>query len=295
VPNTASNWGRWSADDQLGSLNLLTADRVVTAAGLVTEGRVLSLAYVLRHDVVRVEDRPPPVYVLTVDAGDYATGAKRAGEARIADDYLSMPVATGTHIDGLVHAWGEDGLYNGHSPDNVRSRGAKVCGIENVRGIVTRGVLADVAGLRGERWLPPSHVITPDELEAALSDVTVGPGDALLIRTGWLAPENVKDRGLASTERQEPGIGAAAAAWIAEHDVALVGCDNLGVEVLPPEDPAGGMPVHLALLNRLGVYLVELMRLDELAATGRREFLFVTAPLRIRGGVNSPVNPLAVL
>lgn len=295
MTDAGSNWGRWSTDDQIGALNLLSPERVVAAAGLVTEGRVLSLAYVLRHDVPRVDERPPPVYILTVDGGDYAAGAKTLGPARIADDYISMPLATGTHLDGLVHAWGDDGLYNGNDPNTVRSRGAKVCGIENVHGIVTRGVLADIAGLRKEPWLPPSHVITPEEIEAALGNVEAQPGDALLIRTGWMAKENIKARGMSAIEKQEPGIGTAAASWIAEHDIVLVGCDNIGVEVLPPEDPAAGMPLHLTLLNRLGVYLLELMCLDELAATGRHSFLFMTAPLRIRGGVNSPVNPLVVL
>jgi kynurenine formamidase len=87
----------------------------------------------------------------------------------------------------------------------------------------------------------------------------------------------------------------AAVEWVAEHDITLVGCDNFGIEVLPPEDPATGMPVHVALLSGLGVYMMELLQLGELAASGRREFLLVIAPLKIRGGINSPVNPLAVL
>jgi kynurenine formamidase len=96
-------------------------------------------------------------------------------------------------------------------------------------------------------------------------------------------------------QRKQPGIGMEAVDWVAEYDVILVGCDNLGIEVLPPEDPSTAMPVHVALLSELGVYMMEVLQLGELAASGRREFLFIVAPLKIRGGINSPVNPLAVL
>jgi kynurenine formamidase len=290
-----TNWGRWTEADQVGSLNLMTPERVIAATRLVSEGRVLSLGHIIRHDIPHHPDRPPPMHVLTVDGGDYAAGARRNGGACVADDYLAMPLATGTHLDGLAHAWTGDALYNGHSPMDVRSRGAKVCGIENVYGMVTRGVIADVAGFLGEQWLPPSHCVTAEEIAGALDGMKPGPGDALLIRTGWLASENLSERGLRGIQKAQPGIGLGAVDWIADHDIALVGSDTFGIEVLPPENPATGMPVHIALLNNLGVYMMEMLQLDELAASGRREFLLVVAPLRIRGGINSPVNPLAVL
>jgi kynurenine formamidase len=298
-----TNWGRWSADDQLGTLNLITPERVLGAISLVRDGQVVSLGQVLRHGMLHHEDRLPPMHVLTVDGGDYAAGARtRSGGgaqtsngACVADDYLAMPLATGTHLDGLAHVWGEKGLYNGHSPSAVRSRGARVCGIENVQGIVTRGLLADVAAYRGVESLPASHCIVPEEIEGSLGGVEPRPGDALLIRTGWLDPANVRASGMEVIQRKQPGIGMAAVEWVAEQDISLVGCDNFGIEVLPPEDPATGMPVHVALLSGLGVYMMELLQLGELAASGRREFLLVIAPLKIRGGINSPVNPLAVL
>lgn len=290
-----SNWGRWTDADQLGALNLVTPDRVLSAAGLVREGRVLSLAHIIRRDLPVHPDRQGPMHVLTVDGGDYAAGASLKGDARVADDYMAMPLATGTHLDALAHAWAGDSLYNGHPANSVRSRGAKVCGIENVRGIFTRGVIADVAGYRGEDWLPPSHCITADELTGALKETEPGPGDALLIRTGWLDPENIKARGMRDIQQHQPGIGLGAAGWIADHDVALVGGDTFGIEVNPPEDSTRSMPVHIALLRDLGIYMMEMLRLDELAASGRQEFLLVVAPMRIRGAINSPVNPLAVL
>jgi kynurenine formamidase len=294
VVDHRSNWGRWTDADQLGALNLITPERVLSAAGLVREGRVLSLAHTIRHDIPHHPDRQGPMHVLTVDGGDYAAGASLKGDSRVADDYLAMPLATGTHLDGLAHAWAGDSLYNGHPSTSVRSRGAKFCGIENVYGIFTRGVIADVAGYRGEDWLPASHCITADELAGSLKETEPGPGDALLIRTGWLNPENINARGMRDAQQHQPGIGLGAVDWIADRDVALVGGDTLGIEVIPPEDSTRSMPVHIALLRDLGTYMMEMLRLDELAASGRQEFLLVVAPMRIRGAINSPVNPLAV-
>lgn len=289
-----SNWGRWGDSDEVGTINLLTSGVVTAATGTVRQGRVISLGRVIRHDIVRVPARPGPTYVLTADAGDYAVGAKSYPGAYVADDFLAMPAATGTHLDGLAHVWSDDGLYNGHDAGNVRSRGAKRCGLEKVMGIVTRGVFADVAKLHDVDRLEPSHVISGEELEAATGDIDVRAGDAVLIRTGWLDDANVAARGMAVIEGEEPGIGRDATRWLAERDVAVVGCDNLGIEVLPPES-GKGLPLHVELINRRGTYLIELLDLDELSAAAATDFLFVVAPLRVRGGVNSPVNPLAVL
>jgi kynurenine formamidase len=291
------NWGRWGDEDEVGALNLVTPERTREAAGLVAEGRVFSLARQIRHDTVRVQERTGPVHVLTLDAGDYAVGARAPGGVFTADDFISMPLATGTHIDALAHIWGEDGLYNGHDSNLVRSHGARACGIDKVAGVVTGGLCADIPSLYEGEPLGPSHVVTPEEIEAALGDQagTLRPGDALLIRTGWLEPENVRKVGPLALTSEEPGIGAAAVEWIADRDVAVVGADTLGVEVLPAEHGHPGSPLHVELLTNLGVHLIELLALDELAAIGPRRFMFVVAPLPIRGAVNSPVNPLAVI
>ncbi|HJQ45709.1 MAG TPA: cyclase family protein [Amycolatopsis sp.] len=292
-----SNWGRWSAEDEIGALNLITGDHVAAATALVAAGRVLPLGRVIRHDIVRVADRTGPTHVLTVDGGDYAVGARPPGGVRTADDFIAMPLATGTHIDALAHVWGADGLYNGHDPNLVRSRGAKVCGIDKVPGIVTGAVLADICGLHGVDTLPPSHVISVAELEAATvgRGVVPEPGDALLIRTGWLSDANVATLGGQGLEAEEPGVGREAVGWIADHDIAVVGADTLGVEVLPAEQGLPGAPLHLELITRLGVHLIEVLDFEELARARHARFLFVVAPLRIKGAVNSPVNPLAIL
>jgi kynurenine formamidase len=294
---TRSNWGRWGTDDEIGALNLIAAEQTLAAAHGVQRGRVISLGRPLRHDLPRVADRSGPTHFLTVDGGDYAAGAVGAGGAFFADDFLAMPVGTGTHIDALAHAWSPEGLYNGHDPNTVRSRGARRCGIDKIPGIVTGGVLADICRLHGVPALAPSHLITADELAAATdaAGTPVAPGDALLIRTGWLTAENLAGRDRNTLESEEPGIGLAAAEWIAERDIALVGADNMGVEVFPEEDPGTRTPIHVQLISRLGVCLIELLDLEELAGLAPERFMFVLAALRIHGGVNSPVNPLAIL
>jgi kynurenine formamidase len=296
-PQTRTNWGRWGPADEIGALNLITNERTREATQLVKSGRVVSLGRPLRHDLPRVADRTGPTHVLTVDGGDYAAGAVGAAGAFFADDFIAMPVGTGTHVDALAHAWSPAGLYNGHDPNTVRSRGARRCGIDKIPGIVTGGVLADICRLHDVTALPPSHLITPAELEAATdgAGTPAGAGDALLIRTGWLTPANLEGRDRSTLEREEPGIGHDAADWIADRDIALVGADNMGVEVFPEEDPALRTPIHVQLISRLGVHLIELLDLEELAEVRPERFLFVLAPLRIHGGVNSPVNPLAIL
>jgi kynurenine formamidase len=291
------NWGRWGDDDEIGSLNLIDAETTRAAAQGVSQGRVVCLGRPLRHDVPRVADRPGPTHILTVDGGDYAAGAQGAGGAYFADDFVSMPLGSGTHIDALAHAWSADGLYNGHSPNSVRSRGARRCGIDKIPGVVTGGVLADICALHGVPALNPSHAITAAELEAATDGAgnPARPGDALLIRTGWLTPENLDGRDRSTLEKEEPGIGTEGAQWVADRDIALVGADNLGVEVFPEEDSSLRTPIHVMLISRMGIYLIELLDLEELASLRPGRFMFVLAALRVHGGVNSPVNPLAVL
>jgi kynurenine formamidase len=287
-----NNWGRWGADDQRGTLNLITGEKVRESSALVRTGRVITLGRQIRHGMLHAQDRTGPTYVLTVDAGDYATGARTFGRAKVADDFLSFSPGLGTHLDGLAHVWEGDELYNRHSANGVRSRGAKRLGIHNVGGVVTRGVLLDVAGLHGGA-LPPSHHITVDEIEACAQKVGgVRAGDAVLVRTAWLVDET-RDR--KEMEELSPGIGIESGRWLAERDVALVGADNFGVEAFPVADADAYIPVHLLMLRECGIHLLELVDLEELAEAGATEFQFVMAPLKIRGGINSPVNPLAVL
>ena len=183
-------------------------------------------------------------------------------------------------------------MWNGHSADLVTSRGARRCGIDRVKPIVTRGIVIDLAGPAGPSQ-DDGHAITLDELRGAVqaTGCRSEPGDALLIRTGWLA----RWRAGAATELRWAGLHPECAGWIDEQGFILVGADNIAVEAGPSPDPADAAPLHVELIRNRGIYLMELIDLEELVSHQRADFLLVVAPLPLVGGVGSPVNPVAVL
>ncbi|MFG1612854.1 cyclase family protein [Nonomuraea wenchangensis] len=297
-----NNWGRFGPDDQRGTLNLLTPSVVLDALRAATTGEVLSLALPIRGatsspapaTVPHLRGRPLPQHFMSVDGGDYAAGARPIGEGLcVADDALVVtPHGTTTHMDALCHMWSGDRLYNGHPAARVRSYGATRCGIERVGGVVARGVLFDVPRRLGLDHLPAGHRIEPGELE----EIAVPrPGDVAVIRTGW---PRVWERSPEEYWSGQPGLSAAAGRWLAAHDVAVVAADNAAIGGLDARGLAAeGLAddLHLILLHRHGIHLIELLWLEELAATGRTEFVFVAAPLRVEGGTGSPLTPLAIL
>ena len=223
--------------------------------------------------------------------GDYAAGARRPGGFQFAEDTLLLPAHLGTHIDALCHAWYDDHLYNGFPGSGTRgTTGAARCGIDTMGPIVGRGILLDVAATRGGP-LADGAAIGVADLEAAAKRAGGEPvrGDIVLIRTGW----QERQSGAVSFDT-EPGIDLAAALWLAEREVAVVGADNYAVEVLP--FAAGTVfPVHQRLIRDFGVPLLEGLVLKPLADTGRHTFLFTASPLPVVGGTGSPISPMVVL
>ncbi len=284
-------WGRWGTEDEAGAPNLIGPEQVRLAAQLVRSGRVISLAQPISDRMPVPGHRPGVSHFMGRDGGDYAAGAKRPGGFQFAEDTLVLPLHLGTHIDALCHAWCDDQLYNGFPGNSVRSTtGALRCGVEKMPPVVTRGVLLDVVRLRGAP-AAPGDTIGLEELQRAGAGVTLRPGDAVLIRTGWL--ESLPPKRPVDFNR-EPGIDVAGALWLAESGVALVGADNFAIEVLPFPDGTV-FPVHQRLIRDHGVPLLEGMLLRELGEAGATEFLFVATPLPIVGGTGSPVAPVAVL
>lgn len=298
-----SNWGRWGSDDERGTLNLLVPEAVRAAVACVREGRALSLSLPIRGatsspaptTVPHLRGRPLPQHFMSVDAGDYAAGARPIGAGlRMADDAIVVtPHGTTTHMDALCHMWAGDELYNGHPAGRVRSYGATRCGIDKAGPVVGRGVLFDVPRLRGVRHLAAGDRVPAADLAAC--GVEVRPGDIAVVRTGW--PLTWEDSPEAYWAGQ-PGLSAGAGRWLADRDVAMVACDNAAIGGLNERQLADedlGDDLHLILLWRHGIHLAEMLWLEDLAATGRTEFLFVAAPLVIEGGTASPINPLAIL
>ncbi|MFD0691374.1 cyclase family protein [Actinomadura fibrosa] len=299
----SGNWGRWGPSDERGTLNLLTPDVVVAAARHVREGRVLSLSLPIRGatsspaptTVPHLKGRPLPQHFMSVDGGDYAAGTRAIGAGlKMSDDALVVtPHGTTTHMDALCHMWSGDALYNGHPAGRVRSYGAGRCGIEKAGPVVGRGVLFDIPRLRGVEHLAATDRIGPDDLEEC--GVEIRPGDIAVIRTGW--PLTWQD-GPDAYWAGQPGLSGAGGRWLAERDVALVASDNAAIgglneHQLADEDLADDL--HMIFLWRHGVHLAEMLWLEELAETGRTDFLFIAAPLKIEGGTASPINPIAVL
>jgi len=290
---TRDNWSRWGADDQRGALNHVTPEVTAAAARLVRDGRVVSLAQPLSPRTPIPAHRAGIQHFLGRDGGDYAAGARRPGGFQFAEDTVVMPLHIGTHIDALCHAWYDDQLYNGFPGSGTRSTtGAAHCGIDKMGPIATRGVLLDVAALRGGP-LTGGASIGRTELERAAraGGVEPSPGDVVLIRTGWF--ESVGHaQGVSFNE--EPGIDAEAGLWLAERGVSVVGADNFAIEVIP--FPAGTVfPVHQRLIRDFGIPLLEGLVLQPLAETGRHEFLFAASPLPVVGGTGSPISPMAIL
>jgi kynurenine formamidase len=290
---TREAWGRWGEDDERGALNRIASAQVRDAAALVRSGEVLSLAQPLSPRTPVPQHRAGLQHFMGRDGGDYAAGARRPGGFQFAEDTVVLPLHIGTHIDALCHAWYDDALYNGFPDSGTRSTsGATRCGVDKMGPIVGRGVLLDIAGARGGA-LRDGAVIGPGDLEhaAGRAGVAIGKGDIVLIRTGWAESEGRAD--VVSFD-SEPGLNVEAALWLAEREIAVLGADNFAVEVIPF---AGGtvFPVHQRLIRDFGIPLLEGLLLQELAATGRHEFLFAASPLPVVGGTGSPINPMAIL
>jgi kynurenine formamidase len=302
-----SNWGRWGPDDQRGTLNLITDEHRVAAARLVTDGRAVSCARVIRG---RYDDPDRTAQLFWLATGEAAChsheGLPRSqrvrGDMANAAEYLGM-VFHGletTHVDALSHLFYKGRLYNDRAAFHTNAEfGSTWCPITQLAdGVVGRGVLLDVPRAQGLDVLPPGHGVSPDELAAAAAaqGVEVGPGDAVLLRTGrW--HEHSEVRHLASSTEGARGWHPACIPWLHQRDVAMLGCDwsQESADGWYRELPA---PVHVLALVMMGMPLVDNCDLEALAATcadlGRWEFQFVLAPLRVEGGSGSPVNPLAI-
>jgi kynurenine formamidase len=288
---TQENWRRWGEDDERGALNHIDADTTRRAAGLVATGQVINLAQPLSPRTPFPPHRAGMQHFMGRSGADYAAGARRPGGFQFAEDTLLMPAHIGTHIDALCHAWYDDQLYNGFPGAGTRgTTGAVRCGIDKMGPIVTRGLLLDVTAVRGG-IVPDGDAIGVDDLAraSAAAGSEPGKGDVVLIRTGWAE----RDAATISFDA-EPGLDLAAALWLAERDVAVVGADNFAIEVLP--FVAGTVfPVHQRLIRDFGIPLLEGLLLKQLADTGRHAFLFAASPLPVSGGTGSPISPMAIL
>ncbi len=293
-----SNAGRWGADDERGTLNLIDEAAVLRGLAAARQGRVFSLAIPFDDDgpqtgLIAGRENPRRRMLMvntpfTGDPTDFCTS----------DDALEMGVQAATHWDALAHAGYEHELYN-RTPDTVVTEaGASRLGIDAVGPIVSRGLLADVARALGVERFDDAHPISGDDLDAALAlgGLTAEPGDILLVRTGQMAWLHEGDKGRFA--HPAPGLSTTSVEWLRDHDVAAVATDTLSFECFPGEDPAVMLPVHMLHLRDMGLLQGQLWALDDLAADcsadRQYDFLLCATPLPLTGALGGPVAPSAV-
>ena len=288
-----TNWGRWGSDDEIGTLNLITPEKRRQAAALVRDGISVSLARDAETEAAVDNARPYQVTPLGITAD----------EIRIAYHGFIH-----THLDFLNHNFIGDGVtYNGYQPDPavvVANGGHARNTVHNAKhGIVTRGVLIDMARFKKVPYLEPGTPIYIEDLEAwgAETGVTVSSGDAVVIRTGRWARR--ADVGAWDIANEAAGLHASVIPWLKERDIAILGGEApqdvapAGIDpAVTVADDLGPRPLHRFALIYLGMPLFDNLDLEAVAETAaslnRWEFLLTAAPLPTRG-TGSPINPIA--
>jgi kynurenine formamidase len=302
-----SNWGRWGREDELGALNHVGADQITAAAGLVRQGKVvsMSLPYDLHGPQVGAF-RANPLNLMTATGTDYLSGVQDPLPADwgpaytfgYADDVIVMPNQSGTQWDSLGHIFFEGKMFNGFDAGLVTANGAQRCSIAVCRErMVMRGVFLDVARHKGVEALEPGYAITAADLDAtaAAEGVEVRTGDCVIVRTGLLGQRRGKWGDYSGGPA--PGMSLHTAPWLAEHEVAALATDTWGVEVRPNEIELF-QPLHIVALVHMGIPFGEIWDLqaigEDCAGDGVYEFLLSATPLPITGAAGSPLNAVAV-
>jgi kynurenine formamidase len=307
-----SNWGRWGADDVLGTLNHLDDAKRRQGAALVRRGVSFSLSQSFDADGPQKgwRRRTNPIHTM-LDTGLDAERGTQGFPHGIggADDVIFMPLQASTQWDGLGHIFDHGRAWNGRSAgDVVTSDGDRVTGIETTASLIAgRGVLLDVGravGTDGE--LPDGFAITVEHIEATIAaqgpSSRVGRGDLVCVRTGRLtrARQDIAEgRGWGDyAGGASPGLSFTTADWLHDTEIAGIATDTWGFEVRPNEFDAAFQPLHQVAIPHIGLFLGEMWDLDVLAADcaqdGVYDFWLTAAPLPVTGAVGAPVNPIAV-
>ena len=305
---TRSQWwpSRWGPDDQRGALNLLTPAKVLEATKLIRTGTIYDMAFVFEESMPLFSLTPyHRKYTLIVPGGPTSPVT---GENKLFwnEDYISGHITQdGTQFDALAHMGTQVGApgdgnglryYNGFTHAQIADgRGFTKLGVEQVTPIFTRGILVDIAGLKG-RMLERSEEISVDDIKAALkkeglSESDIKPGDALFYHTGW---SSLWKTDAAKFNSGTPGLSPAAGDWVVSKQVLLVGTDNWGVEAIPGKDPKLFAPNHQKFLVENGIYIMENMDFSSLIKAGVYEFAFVVGPIPFKGATGSPGRPFAI-
>jgi kynurenine formamidase len=301
------NWDRWGPDDLLGTLNHLTPERRVAATRCVAHGRSVSLSWDIEMDPMEGQHIAPQRWMFRTGLGldepaPPAGPRSRDGLMGTASEFISMVFhgRTITHLDALSHVFWKGQMYGGRPSWQVTDRdGASVHDVRSARdGIQARGVLLDIARVRGVAALEPGEPVYPADLDAAerAQGVRVAPGDVLLMRTGDGARR--RSGHWQPSKDGQPGFHAACIPWLYQRDVAAIGSDG-PQDVNPSSYPGIFLPVHSVCIVAMGMWLVDNCQLEDLSSAcaelGKWDFLFSLGALRLAGVTGGPVNPIALL
>jgi len=299
------------ASDQAGASNYVTPEKILAALQIPRTGRTFELGHLYEASMPAYGARP---YYLNVVPPPAASDVE--GRVALSEYFTGFIGQMGTQLDALGHQGRNlqmaDGsyqtvFYNGFTAEEMFSAnrglgGIEALGVEQMKPIITRGILVDIAGYKGVSNLQAGYEVTMADVRGALdrqgmSVDTIGRGDAVLFNYGWSVfwtnPSKYNDSYVGTGENEgSPGIFAEVAEWLVSRKVSLVGADSCCIEVRPRPSAEN---VHLILLLTEGIPLLENLELRELAAAGAYEFLFLTLPARIKGATGSPVRPIAIL
>ncbi|VAW00919.1 Probable polyketide cyclase [hydrothermal vent metagenome] len=283
---------RFGADDEIGALNFLQPENILAATALVKRGETYSLAIPTGPETPAY---PPRSFQMNiVSPGQYGGSTWGKNKAGGIDEFFTVWPGIGTHFDGLGHIAIGHKFYNGSPSEEVYDHtGVKKFGTETIPPIVTRGVLLDIAALRGVDIMEPGDVITPGDIEAAMErqGVEIRSGDVVMLRTGWIkTAETEPEKFIGSV----PGLGKTGAQYLADAEVVIIGVDQYSTEVMPAEDADEFIPVHQLDLAINGVYHLQNVMLEDLARDGVNEFMFVLGLPKFVGATQMTANPVAI-
>ncbi|PKB66024.1 MAG: hypothetical protein BZY81_08455 [SAR202 cluster bacterium Io17-Chloro-G4] len=292
--DTLSNWGRWGADDQLGTLNLITDKKRAQAGALVKEGISVTCSRLIVPEIAPDVTSIPPLHYI-VRGGDTVPNEGPGGTSDFIG--LSFHGLTITHIDSLCHQFWNGRMYNGRPASEVTSdTKATSMDVDKAQnGIVTRGVLLDITAVKGKDWLEAGEAVFIEDLEAAekAQGVRLEQGDALCLRLGWYK----RREQLGPPASGRPGLHAETLPWLHERGISIIAADA-SQDAEPSGYPGIGLPVHRVGIVAMGLWLIDAANFEEVVSVCQRlnrwEFMFNVAPLRFKNATGSPVNPLAI-
>ncbi len=291
MENTETDWtkSRFGEEDRLGAMNNLSEEKTLAASKLIKTGKTYPLAVVTGRDSQTIEPREYDVLIVQLSDGSGTPLGENKATGN--DDLVNTFVGIGSQIDGLGHMGSDHHYYNGvHVSEFVTTGGLTQFGTQDLPPIATRGILLDMTKQFGHP-VPDGTPFNKAEIDKALEDagLTLEKGDVVLFHTGKMSASEGEE--FAQTE---PGLGVEGAQYLADSGVVAVGADTWALEAIPFENMARPFDVHVTLLAKNGVYILENMVTEDLAADGATEFFFTLGVPRLDGTVQAIINPVAI-